>query len=98
MIIDKQDAMLATLVDIGDWISEDDTEARWACDRMLNAIRVNITNIPECDIKHGHWEKVYLDHMSAGRRPTLSCCSECCECSIFETDYCPHCGAKMDKN
>lgn len=97
-LISRYDAMMATDVDIENWTSRNNAEAWWACGEVLKEIRTNITNLPECDVKHGRWEKVYLDHMSAGRRPALSCCSECCECSIFETDYCPHCGARMDKN
>jgi len=96
MIIDKEEAILATDVDRSKWTSEDNTEAWWACGEVIKAIRVNIMNLPEGAMKHGHWETVYLDHMSAGRRPTLFSCSQCCECAIFKTDYCPHCGAKMD--
>ena len=55
-----------------------------------SVIRV-IESIPAVDaapVRHGRWED----------RGSLSCRCSCCGCkSNAEYNYCPNCGAKMDK-
>jgi len=41
-------------------------------------------------VKHGHWE--YIGGYGYQYR-----CSECIMCVEHTSNYCPHCGAKMDE-
>ena len=47
--------------------------------------------------KRGKWETAYLDHVSMGIRPKVLYCSECNQCVAYPTNFCPHCGAKMER-
>ncbi len=61
------------------------------CEKLDNAPTVDAE-----PVRHGRWEKVYGDHISMGLRPWVVCCSECGKVGT-ESNYCPECGAKMDK-
>ena len=45
--------------------------------------------------KSGKWLKAYGDHEAFGARPFYRYCSECNELTVWEYNYCPHCGARM---
>ena len=56
-----------------------------------------VVGAPTIDaVRHGRWVKVYGEHISMGHRPWAVCCSECDKYGDY-TNYCPNCGAKMDK-
>ena len=64
----------------------------------VNDVASYIVTAPTVDaesVRHGRWEKVYGDHLSMGHRPWVVCCSVCGRVGM-ESNYCPHCGAKMD--
>ena len=42
------------------------------------------------EVKHGHWE--YIGGYGYQYR-----CNKCFMCGERKTNYCPHCGAKMDE-
>ena len=48
-------------------------------------------------VRQGKWRQTYLDHEAFGERPSIFYCSACCACSNVKTNYCPNCGARMDK-
>ena len=48
--------------------------------------------------KHGKWKTAYLDHEAMGERPRIYYCSVCCRCIAYPTNFCPNCGAKMERN
>ena len=63
------------------------------------ALRAMLEKSPTVDampVKRGEWRKTYLDHEAFGERPSIFYCSACCACSNVKTNYCPHCGARMD--
>lgn len=43
--------------------------------------------------KKGKWERVYLDHVAFGERPSIFYCSSCNQCVPFPTNFCPACGS-----
>jgi len=43
--------------------------------------------------KKGKWERVYLDHVASGERPSIFYCSSCNQCVPFPTNFCPACGS-----
>lgn len=45
-------------------------------------------------VKPGKWEQHIFDGIM-GQRPTAWVCSNCNCLSVYKTDYCPNCGAKM---
>lgn len=45
--------------------------------------------------RKGKWLKAYGDHEAFGIRPFYRYCSECNELTVWEYNYCPHCGADM---
>lgn len=45
-------------------------------------------------MRHGKWVKIGADKRGRGG---IWQCSLCKRCNPFVTDYCSHCGAKMDK-
>lgn len=63
---------------------------------VIEAVRVTLAGIPAADVApvvHGRWVYHNFDTI----------CSECRKSAIFdeweqqaETEFCPHCGAKMD--
>ena len=58
-------------------------------------MRIAIANTPTVDavkVKHGHWE------IAIGYDPKKAFqCSECRLMSYDPTEFCSHCGAKMDE-
>lgn len=74
-------AVECTEVIVGDWI------------------RNNIQKIPAADVApvvRGRWKKSYADHEAFGVRPFFRYCSECHEATVYQYNYCPNCGAKME--
>lgn len=61
---------------------------------------VHIRMMPAIDaepVRHGHWithpwAEIICDHFVDDHE-----CSECHNWQVFDTDYCPCCGAKMDE-
>lgn len=56
-----------------------------------------VSMYPEEDVqpvRHGRWKLVGAD--SRGRGGTWIC-TACNTCQPYVSDYCPHCGAKMDE-
>ncbi len=54
-----------------------------------------INNLPAADVavvKHGKWISLSHDHNDVYCR-----CSECGKAKAGRTNYCPNCGARMDK-
>ena len=47
--------------------------------------------------KKGKWKRTYLDHEAMGERPSIFYCSECAQCVAYPLDYCPNCGARMER-
>lgn len=47
----------------------------------------------EPEQKRGRWLKAYGEHEAMGIRPIYRYCSSCNEATVFETNYCPHCGS-----
>ena len=43
--------------------------------------------------KKGKWERIYLDHVASGERPSIFYCSSCNQCVPFPTNFCPACGS-----
>lgn len=57
-------------------------------------VKRSIKNFPEADVvkvRHGRWVLVDTDSEQ------FFICSECENKEYWESDYCPNCGAKMDK-
>ena len=68
-------------------------------DGILDAI-MNIHECPTVDavpVKHGKWLKIYHDHVSFGVRPFSLYCSECSQTTVFQFNFCPNCGARMEQ-
>ena len=79
------------------WRSTKYPDGMFDCDDVINSI----DNQPTADVeevKHGKWYR----HTQKEHGDTCFYCSVCEEmalsdCMVWElTDYCPHCGAKMD--
>lgn len=47
--------------------------------------------------KTGKWKRAYLDHEAMGERPSILYCSICNQCIAYPTNYCPNCGARMER-
>lgn len=60
-------------------------------DKVLDVIR----KLPsaQSEQKKGKWERVYLDHVAFGERPSIFYCSSCNQCVPFPTNFCPACGS-----
>lgn len=60
----------------------------------VESYRDYIEGLPTVEQKHGHWDYYGYDEIS---NVHIYRCSKC-ECGNREaTDYCPHCGAKMNE-
>lgn len=60
-----------------------------------NAFRRAVEEAPTVDavnVSHGNWSPVYKDGYNLGVK-----CSECKTTWDAKTNFCPNCGAKMDK-
>ena len=73
--------------------------------RLMNALHIIATQIPTEDVApviHAHWVGLEYDGYADGH-PVYDVfeCSNCNEWHCGEedtlTDYCPHCGARMDE-
>ena len=90
----KREKVYEMLNDLGGCGAEPDT---WAdgWDKAIDTAIDNLEKIPAADVrevKHGFWEEGKV------RGQFALICSEC-ECDtgvIYDYDYCPNCGAKMD--
>ena len=66
-------------------------------DTVLNVIDTAPTIDAEL-VKHGHWiELLQAEDMFGKTYTALYQCSECKVANAIDSDYCPHCGAKMDE-
>ena len=66
---------------------------RWI---RVDEVRASLKAAPTIEAeptKHGHW--IYKWHGMFHR--DLPICSECKNFVVYETKYCPNCGAKMDE-
>lgn len=63
-------------------------------DSKDTAVRV-LEQLPSAqpEQKKGKWERVYLDHVAFGERPSIFYCSSCNQCVPFPTNFCPACGS-----
>ena len=76
---------LEKLIDDREAFCISDPEHDEIYEKDINALKAAIEFLKNAaPVKHGHWECGWI-------------CSEC-ECTNGElgTDYCPHCGARMD--
>ena len=64
---------------------------------MYQTLNDMIDELLEQEQKTGHWKTTYLDHVAMGERPSILYCSVCHRCIMCPTNYCPNCGAKMQK-
>ena len=58
-------------------------------EEIANAV---VKKLREEEVKHGHWEVAIGYDLKKSRQ-----CSECRLMAYEPTEYCPHCGAKMDE-
>ena len=58
-----------------------------------NALMEEIKAIPSADRPQGEW--IYIDEPIVGNPYGRYRCSKCNLEEPFESDFCPHCGAKM---
>jgi len=79
--------------------NSDDHQPYYISDDIYEAIR-NAPTVEAAPVVHGSWERI---HMWTGAETIF--CSVCGEdCYVSDTgddilsDYCPHCGARMDDN
>lgn len=67
-----------------------------AQNKMLDCLRSGILRIPVADVApvvHGQW----LSHYRSGVTVVVGFVSSCCDMWAERwSNYCPHCGAKMD--
>ncbi len=65
----------------------------------VNAFNHFIDTMPLADVKevrHGKWERRIVEENGVAEMKSV--CSECGKTNKrYEPPYCPHCGAKMDK-
>lgn len=80
------DRLRYALVDRDDW--KELAESRY--ERMCELKKQLADAQP---VRHGRWKLVGAD--SRGRGGTWIC-TDCNTCQPYVSDYCPHCGAKMD--
>ena len=61
----------------------------------MSAVEYILFNLPSAqpEQKKGKWERVYLDHVASGERPSIFYCSSCNQCVPFPTNFCPACGS-----
>lgn len=91
------------VAEILDAVYENGWMAKHSVEAYLNTARKVLEILPGADVaevKHGHWQ--YTDAL-----PHWVCCSECHKKFLpnmdwigrydIPTNYCPHCGAKMDE-
>lgn len=68
----------------------------FAQNQMLDYLRAGILRIPAADVApvvHGQW----LSHYRSGVTVAAGFVSSCCDMWAERwSNYCPHCGAKMD--
>ena len=73
-------------------------------DALFNAISVHLERIeqeiddaPTIDpVKHGRWKHEHLVSTCGGTYAVVRCSLCDWQYPTFETDFCPHCGARMD--
>jgi hypothetical protein len=56
-----------------------------------------IRQLPSAGQKRGKWMTSYLDHEVMGVRPKILYCSGCNQCIAYPTNFCPNCGAQMER-
>ena len=72
-------------------------------DAFLKGYQQHRIQTSKCEIvdvverKRGKWKTAFLDHESFGVRPTVVFCSECHLVGYWETNFCPNCGAEMER-
>ena len=57
------------------------------------SVRATIDSMPTIDaepVRHGHWEFI-------GGYGYQYRCSNCVRCAEYRTNYCPHCGSRMEE-
>lgn len=69
--------------------------------QYANAVCYNLQNLPAADVvevRHAHWEFPVFTDSDDGLDPRVKC-SECggVEAAFARWNYCPNCGARMDK-
>ena len=87
-LISKQ----AVLSAIGEWIAHREYDYTNATEYLRNRTKA----IPSAEPKTGHWKRRIVD---SGYNADWKC-SECGykEMTDFPTNYCPNCGAKMERS
>ena len=68
-----------------------------ACARDRNILEM-LENLPNVQPKTGHWKHVEIESNKSDTGYFMLPLCECSACGIYveqETNYCPHCGAKM---
>ena len=78
--------------DLIEWIMETDPD--W-CVGAVRSIVDHVDDMPSAqpEQKKGKWERIYLDHVASGERPSIFYCSSCNQCVPFPTNFCPACGS-----
>lgn len=70
----------------------------WCESALVNdaadALEAAEKRIAELMPKEGEWQQHIFDGIM-GKRPTAWVCTMCNCLSVYKTDYCPNCGAKM---
>lgn len=83
-----------------DWYSGMRT---WTKEDTFNALKNKIQDEPTADVaevRHGKWLTRYIhNRLSSGAkvRWNVKSCSICTHTQLCVSDYCPRCGAKMNK-
>ena len=84
---------MSGLIDLDSAINEISRFVGYLDDDMILRLQIAIKRLPTIDavpVRHGHWE--YIGGYWYQYR-----CSNCILCVEYKTNFCPHCGAKMDE-
>ena len=64
-------------------------------DIQHEALREALSRVPSAE-KKGEWHIYYGEKIYAGFAVKTIYCSNCGMVSVSKTNYCPHCGARME--
>ena len=87
-LINRQDA-----IDSADEIIKRDTSGNNAVVEAMKAWKAYVGNLPSAEHKRGEW----VDKWHTLWKENLPVCSVCNNISVFKSNYCPNCGARMDE-